>query len=82
LDLGRAYSAKGRFPEAVAEFQQVVVAEPDNDRVHYLLSSAYAKEGNRSQAQSELAEYQRLTRSRLQNTQQDVKNLSDSLHHP
>jgi tetratricopeptide (TPR) repeat protein len=82
LDLGRAYSAKGRYPEAVAEFQQVAAAEPDNDRVHYLLSNAYAKQGDRSHAQSELAEYQRLTRSRLQNTQQDVKNLSDSLNHP
>ena len=79
LDLARAYTANGRYAEAIAQLQQVVAAEPDNDRVHYLLSIAYSKEGHRAEAQSELAEYQRLTRDRLHRTQQDVKNLSDSL---
>jgi predicted Zn-dependent protease len=68
--------------KAVSELRHVAAAQPDNDRVHYLLAGAYAKQGDRSHAQAELAEYQRLTRSRLQNTQQDVKNLSDSLNHP
>jgi tetratricopeptide (TPR) repeat protein len=79
LDLGRAYTAKGRYEEAIAALRQVVVAEPDNDRVHYLLSSAYSKQGKRQEAQTELATYQRLTRRRLQRTQQDVRDAADSL---
>jgi tetratricopeptide (TPR) repeat protein len=79
LDLGRAYTAKGRYEEAIAALRQVVEAEPDNDRVHYLLSTAYSKQGKREEAQVELATYQRLTRRRLQRTQQDVRDASDSL---
>lgn len=79
LDLGRAYTAKGRYDDAIAALKQVAAAEPDNDRVHYLLSTAYAKQGKREEAQVELAAYQRLTRLRLQRTQQDVRDTSDSL---
>ena len=79
LDLGRAYTAKGRYEEATAALKQVAASEPDNDRVHYLLSTAYSKQGKREQAQAELAAYQRLTRMRLQRTQQDVRDTSDSL---
>ena len=79
LDLGRAYTAKGRYQEAIATLRQVAASEPDNDRVHYLLSAAYSKQGKREEAQLELATYQRLTRRRLQRTQQDVRDASDSL---
>ena len=79
LDLGRAYTAKGRYEEAIAALKQVGASEPENDRVHYLLSAAYSKQGKREEAQVELATYQRLTRRRLQRTQQDVRNASDSL---
>jgi tetratricopeptide (TPR) repeat protein len=79
LDLGRAYTAKGRYQEAIANLKQVVLSEPDNDRVHYLLSIAYSKQGKREEARVELATYQRLTRRRLQRTQQDVREASDSL---
>jgi hypothetical protein len=57
----------------------VAVSEPDNDRVHYLLSAAYSKQGKREEAQAELATYQRLTRRRLERTQQDVRDASDAL---
>ena len=79
LDLGRAYTAKGRYQDAITALKQVAVSEPDNDRVHYLLSAAYAKQGKREEAQLELATYQRLTRSRLQRTQQDVRDASESV---
>ena len=82
MDLGRAYTTMGRYPQAVRLLQEVAAAEPNNDRVHYLLSSAYAKQGERVQAQKELAEYQRLTRTRLQNTQQDVKAAAESVNQP
>lgn len=82
MDLGRAYTTIGRYPEAVVQLEQVVAAEPDNDRVHFLLAGAYTKEGNRARAQSELAIYQRLTRRRLADTQQDVKKAADSLNRP
>ena len=79
LELGRAYTATGKYEEAIAALRQVALSEPDNDRVHYLLSSAYSKQGKREEAQTELATYQRLTRSRLQRTQQDVRDASNSL---
>jgi tetratricopeptide (TPR) repeat protein len=81
LDLGRAYTAKGRYEEAITALKQVVIADPTNDRVHYLLSTAYSKEGRSEEARTELAAYQRLTRSRLERTQQDIKSLSNSLDH-
>lgn len=80
LDLGRAYTAKGRYEEAIATLKHVAAVEPDNDRVHYLLSLAYSKEGRRAEAQTELADYQRLTRDRLLRTQQDVRNVANSLN--
>lgn len=79
LDLGRAYTAKARYPEAITALRQVAADEPDNDRVHYLLSTVYSKQGKRDEAQVELAAYQRLTRRRLQRTQQDVRDAADSL---
>ncbi len=80
LDLGRAYAAKGQYKEAIAAFRNVALSDPANDRVHYLLSIAYTKEGRRTEAQTELGAYQRLTRDRLQRTQQDVKDVSNSLN--
>ena len=65
--------------DAITALKQVAVSEPDNDRVHYLLSAAYSKQGKREEAQLELATYQRLTRSRLQRTQQDVRDASESV---
>ena len=79
LDLGRAYTAKGEYERAITTLRRVAVADPENDRVHYLLSAAYSKEGRREESRTELAAYQRLTRTRLDRTQQDVKSLSDSL---
>jgi Flp pilus assembly protein TadD len=77
--LGRAYTAKGRYEEAITALKHVAASDPNNDRVHYLLSVVYSKEGRRAEAQTELADYQRLTRDRLQRTQQDVRNVSNSL---
>lgn len=79
LDLGRAYTAAGRYPEALSTLKQVAELEPANDRVHYLLSTVYSKQGRKEEAREELATYQRLTRQRLQQTQQDVRDATDAL---
>jgi tetratricopeptide (TPR) repeat protein len=79
LDLGRAYTADAKYTEAIATLKHVSALAPDNDRVHYLLSMAYSKQGKRTDAQSEMALYHRLTRDRLQRTQRDVQDLSNSL---
>lgn len=79
LDLGRAYTAAGRYPEALATLKQVAELEPANDRVHYLLSTVYSKQGRKEEARAELVTYQRLTRQRLQQTQQDVRDATDAL---
>ena len=82
MELGRAYTAAGRYQEAVAALKQVAASDPDYDRVHYLLLGAYSKLGKKEEAQAELATYQTLTRRRLQRTQQDVRDAAGSLDHP
>jgi Flp pilus assembly protein TadD len=79
LDLGRAYIAAGKYQKAIAALKSVSQAASDNDRVHYLLSVAYSKEGQREDARTEMAAYQRLTRDRLHRTQADVESISNSL---
>lgn len=79
LDLGRAFTATGHYQDAIATLQRAATSAPDNDRVHYLLSVAYSKQGRREEAEKELETYQRLTRNRLKETQDEIRNLSNSL---
>jgi serine/threonine protein kinase/tetratricopeptide (TPR) repeat protein len=52
--LGRAYEAKGRLPEAVAEFQRARALDNDNTEIWSGLGHAYAISGNRVEAEKVL----------------------------
>jgi serine/threonine protein kinase/Flp pilus assembly protein TadD len=53
--LGRAYEAKGRLPEAIAEFQSALALDKDNTEIWSGLGHAYALSGNKSGAQKVLS---------------------------
>jgi tetratricopeptide (TPR) repeat protein len=80
FELGRAYAAMGRAEDAIAMLQKAAAADPENDRVHYLLSNTYQKQGRKTEAQTEMAKYQELTRKRLERAQRDVNAASDALN--
>ncbi len=52
--LGRAYEAKGRLPEAIAEFQRAQALDPDNSEIWSGLGHAYALAGNKIEAEKVL----------------------------
>jgi serine/threonine-protein kinase len=59
--LGRAYEAKGRLPEAIAEFQSALALEKDNTEIWSGLGHAYALSGNKSEAQKVLSHLNELS---------------------
>ena len=79
LDLGRAYLEVGDLDAAVEELNAYASQNPANDRVHYLLASAYRGLDRPEDARRELLEYQELSRRRLREVQADVRSVSDDL---
>ena len=59
--LGRAYEAKGRLPEAIAEFQSALALEKDNTEIWSGLGHTYALSGNKSEAQKMLSHFDELS---------------------
>jgi serine/threonine protein kinase/tetratricopeptide (TPR) repeat protein len=59
--LGRAYEAKGRLPEAIAEFQKALAIDNDNTEIWSGLGHAYALSGNKSEAQKVLSHLNELS---------------------
>ncbi len=50
VSLGKALLAKGRYADAQAEFEQVIVANPDNIMAHKKLASIYVHAGDKPRA--------------------------------
>jgi eukaryotic-like serine/threonine-protein kinase len=59
--LGRAYEAKGRLPEAIAEFKTALIIDNDNTEIWSGLGHAYALSGNKSEAQKVLSHLNQLS---------------------
>ncbi len=59
--LGRAYEAKGRLPEAIAEFQNALALDKGNTEIWSGLGHAYALSGNKSEAQKVLSHFSELS---------------------
>ncbi len=59
--LGRAYEAKGRLPEAIAEFKSALAIDKDNTEIWSGLGHAYALSGNKAEAQKVLSHLNQLS---------------------
>ncbi len=59
--LGRAYEAKGRLPEAIAEFKTALTIDNDNTEIWSGLGHAYALSGNKPEAQKVLSHLNELS---------------------
>jgi eukaryotic-like serine/threonine-protein kinase len=60
--LGRSYEAKGRLPEAIAEFQRALEIDKDNTEIWSGLGHAYALSGSKTEAHKVLSHLQELSR--------------------
>ncbi|MGO8989658.1 MAG: tetratricopeptide repeat protein [bacterium] len=69
FNLGLALADLGRYPEAIAEYNESLRIKPDYAEAHYSLGDAYIKMGDRSSA---LREYEILKTMN--------QNLANSLH--
>jgi len=49
-DLGNAFLQQGRTEEAIAQFQEALVIDPDNANFQYNLGNAFRRQGNVSEA--------------------------------
>jgi tetratricopeptide (TPR) repeat protein len=58
LTLGYIYSAKGMYPEAIAEYQKAISLGDDSLSTQIYLGAAYAKAGEREKAQAILRRLQ------------------------
>jgi eukaryotic-like serine/threonine-protein kinase len=59
--LGRAYEAKGRLLDAIAEFKSALAIDPDNTEIWSGLGHAYALSGNKAEAQKVLSHLNELS---------------------
>jgi eukaryotic-like serine/threonine-protein kinase len=59
--LGRAYEAKGRLPEAIAEFKTALTIDNDNTEIWSGLGHAYALSGNKAEVQKVLSHLNELS---------------------
>src|SRR5574340_852538 len=64
--LGRAYSEKKQFEQAIACYQRALTLDPDNANFHYQLGQAYLKSGKKTAAQKEFGETRKLQRSSVE----------------
>ena len=62
--LGRALVMENKFQEAVAQFQMVAKANPDDDTIHGLLSNAYRRLGDLEKAKEEAEVFEKLNAAR------------------
>ncbi|MGO9239408.1 MAG: tetratricopeptide repeat protein [Bryobacteraceae bacterium] len=60
LALGRACLEQHNLPAAVTELEQAARQAPDSPNAHFLLATAYAQSGRKTDADRERSEFQRL----------------------
>ncbi len=80
FDLGRAYLETRDYAAAAREFEGYARSGEGNDRVHFLLASAYRGLGRTDDARRELEIYRDLSRQRLRQVQDDVRKVSEDVN--
>jgi tetratricopeptide (TPR) repeat protein len=60
LELGSLYADRGKYADAIPEYQEAIRLRPDLAAPHYRLAQAYARTGQKSRAQEEFSVYERL----------------------
>ncbi len=71
LQLGILYADLHRYPEAIREFQRVIVLRPALTTAHYHLAEAYIRIGEKSRAQRELQTFQHFRTEDQEETQKE-----------
>ncbi len=65
LQLGNLYADESKIPEAIAEYEEAIRVDPDLEDAHYRLAQLYRRTEKTSEAQKELALYQKLHQEQL-----------------
>jgi uncharacterized protein HemY len=66
--LGQCYQAQKELPEAKAEFQAAIAADPSAAQPHYLLAKVYRELHETQASADELAEYEQLSKLEKERT--------------
>lgn len=70
LQLGIVHSEQ-KNPQAIADYQQAVQADPEMEEAHYRLAQAYRRMGDTAKAEAELQIYERVAKESEQKTERE-----------
>ena len=68
LQLGILYATQRKFDDAICQYKQALAISSDNPTIHYRLGQAFAHAGESDRAQQEFAEFERLHKLELAET--------------
>ena len=68
LQLGILYSTQRKFDDAILQYKQALAVNSGNATFHYRLGQAFARSGESDRAQQEFAEFERLHKLELSET--------------
>ncbi len=68
LQLGILYATQRKFDDAIRQYKQALAINPENATIHYRLGQAFAHAGESDRAQQEFAEFERLHKLELAET--------------
>jgi tetratricopeptide (TPR) repeat protein len=72
-ELAKAYMAVNRYQEAIDQYKQVAEATPDDETIHYQLSTAYRKIGDLPAANAEMKIFGELRQKKTQESQEFLR---------
>ena len=85
LQLGILSTQKKNLPDAVAEFQKAVAADPHFEEAHYRLAQAYERTGDKQKAKQELMLYEQAkkqTSGEVERRRQEIQEFVYTLKNP
>jgi|GEM_PF-557451 len=70
LSYGEALALTGETQKAVEQYRRVVAMDPNRPNVHYLLAAAYRTLGRETEAKTELAQFEKLSKQKFESYQE------------